>query len=151
MGSNMNTKTYKVKGMHCASCASIIERTFKKTDGVQFAEVNYGTETVKVFFDESKTNPENLSKKIEPLGYSIIMPTAEDVGMTADEHAAHTGIGQSKKEKLAELKSMRFLVLTALPLAAIVFFIMGWDILTAFKIVSKMPMVWYEFLHHLLV
>ena len=27
----MNTpKTYKIKGMHCASCAGIIEKTFKK-------------------------------------------------------------------------------------------------------------------------
>jgi copper chaperone CopZ len=26
----MINKTYKIKGMHCASCAGIIERTFKK-------------------------------------------------------------------------------------------------------------------------
>lgn len=57
----MNTnKTYKVKGMHCASCAGIIEKTFKKTEGVQSVEVNYGTETAKVSFDESKTNPLDL-------------------------------------------------------------------------------------------
>ena len=144
-------KTFSIKGMHCASCASIIERTFKKVDGIQFVEVNYGTESAKVAFDPSKTNLEALSKKIEPLGYSIVMPTAEDMNMSADEHAGHTGIGQSKKEKLAELKSMRFLVLTALPLAAIAFFIMGWDILAVFKIISKMPTAWYEFFHHLLV
>ncbi len=147
----MNTQTYHIKGMHCASCASIIERTLKKTEGVSSVEVNYGTESAKVSFDESKTNPEALSKKIEPLGYSIVMPTAMEMGMSADEHAAHTGIGQSKKEKLAEIKNMRFLVLTALPLAAIAFFIMGWDIFTAFNIVSKMPVPVYEFFHHLLV
>jgi copper chaperone CopZ len=37
--------TFRVKGMHCASCASIIEKTLKKVDGVQHVEVNYGTET----------------------------------------------------------------------------------------------------------
>lgn len=147
----MISKTYKIKGMHCASCASIIERTFKKTEGVSSVEVNYGTEAAKVSFDEAKTNPEALSKKIEPLGYSIVMPSAAEMGMSADEHAMHMGIGQSKKEKLAELKSMRFLVLTALPLAAIAFFIMGWDILNAFGLVSKMSALWYEFFHHLLV
>ena len=149
----MISNTYKIKGMHCASCANIIERTFKKIEGVNSVEVNYGTEAAKVSFDETKTNPENFSKAIEPLGYSIVM--------SADEHAAHTGIdqsllrqgygGQAKKEKLAELKSMRFLVLTALPLAAIAFFIMGWDILTVFSIAPKMPTLWYEFFHHLLV
>lgn len=147
----MISNTYKIKGMHCASCASIIERTFKKTEGVQSVEVNYGTEAAKVSFDETKTSPEALSKKIEPLGYSIIMPTAEEMGMSADEHAGHTGIGQSKKEKFAELKSMRFLTFTALPLAAIAFFIMAWDILNAFELISKMSTVWYEFFHHLLV
>jgi copper chaperone CopZ len=60
--------TYKVRGMHCASCASIIEKTFKKTDGVHSVQVNYGTETAKIEFDESKTNIEDLSQKIEPPG-----------------------------------------------------------------------------------
>lgn len=57
--------------MHCASCASIIERTLKKTEGVDSAVVNYGTEKIKLTFDESKTNPTDLSKKIEPLGYTL--------------------------------------------------------------------------------
>src|SRR3989338_6418540 len=99
------TKTYKVKGMHCASCAGIIEKTFKKTEGVESVEVNYGTETAKVSFDESKTNPHHLSQKIETFGYSLAVPTAEEMGMSADEHAAHLGLGQSKKEKLAEVAS----------------------------------------------
>ena len=55
----------RVKGMHCASCAYIIEKTFKKTEGVHSAEVNYGTETAKVSYDPTKTSPQNLSEKIE--------------------------------------------------------------------------------------
>ena len=51
----MINQTYKIKGMHCASCAGIIEKTFKKSVGVQSAEVNYGTETAKIIFDESKS------------------------------------------------------------------------------------------------
>ena len=43
----MINKTYKIKGMHCASCAGIIERTFKKAKGVSSVEVNYGTEGAK--------------------------------------------------------------------------------------------------------
>ena len=55
------TKIYNIKGMHCASCAHIIEKTFKKTEGVHSAEVNYGTEKAKITFDETKTNPHHLS------------------------------------------------------------------------------------------
>ena len=144
------SKTYSVKGMHCASCASIIEKTFKKTDGVHSVEVNYGTEKAKVEYDESKISPHDLSKKIEPLGYSLILPTAESMNMSADEHAEHLGLNQSKSEKLAELADMRSKVFSAIPLAAFSIFVMGWDILTQFKIVPVMPYIWSEFFHHLL-
>ena len=93
---------FKVRGMHCASCSSMIEKTFKKIDGVESVEVNYGTEKAKISFDSSKISPQALSKHIEPLGYSLMLPTAEEMGMSADEHAAHLGLNQSKKEKLED-------------------------------------------------
>src|ERR1035437_5739408 len=102
----MKSARYSIKGMHCASCASIIEKTLKKVEGVNSVEVNYGNETAKISHDESKINIADISKKIEPLGYSIAMPTAEEMGMSASEHASHLGLNQSKKEKLAEIKDM---------------------------------------------
>ena len=146
----MENKTFKVKGMHCASCASIIERKFKKTDGVVLAEANYGNESVKVSFDESKVTPENLSKKIEPLGYSLVMPTAHEMGMSASEHAQHLGLNQSKEEKLKEIQTQRNQVLSAIPLAMFSIFVMGWEILGQFKIAPGIPYFWSEFFHHLL-
>ncbi len=142
--------TFKIKGMHCASCASIIEKTFKKQEGVHSVEVNYGTETAKVSFDASKITPVNLSKKIEPLGYSLIVPTAESMGMSENEHAGHLGLNQTKQEKLKELADMKTKVFSALPLAAFSFFVMGWEIFAQFNLISKIPPFWYEFFHHLL-
>lgn len=159
---HQSPKIYRVKGMHCASCASIIEKTFKKTDGVHSAEVNYGTETAKVAFDESKTNPQELSKRIEPLGYSLVasenhhmgnqasMATAEEMGMSPDEHAAHLGLNQTKKEKLAEVADMRSKVMSAIPLTIFSIIVMGWDILAQYGIIPKMSVTIYEFVHHLL-
>ncbi|MDP1706309.1 MAG: heavy metal translocating P-type ATPase [bacterium] len=147
----MHTQTYKVKGMHCASCSSVIEKTFKKVEGVQSAEVNYGTEKAKVSFDPSKTNPHDLSKYIEPLGYSLEVPTtADEMGMSESEHAAHLGLNQSKKEKLAEVVDMRIKVLSAIPLAIFAAFVMSWDILAQYGFVSEMSYVVKEFFHHLL-
>lgn len=152
-----HSQTYRVKGMHCASCSAIIEKAFKKTEGVHHAEVNYGTETAKVSFDAEKTNPHALSKKIEPLGYSLILPKADhasisaaEMGMSEDEHAAHLGLKQSKEEKLKEVAEMRTKVLTAIPLAIFSFVVMGWDILAQFQVLPAMPYVWSEFFHHLL-
>lgn len=153
----MHTQTYRVKGMHCASCSSMIEKAFKKTEGVHLAEVNYGTETAKVSFDEQKTNPHELSKKIEPLGYSLILPTvdhstmsAAEMGMTPDEHAAHLGLKQSKEEKLKEVAEMRTKVLSAIPLTIFSIIVMGWDMLAQFEVLPATPYVWSEFFHHLL-
>ncbi len=146
--------------MHCASCASIIEKTFKKTNGVHAAEVNYGTETVKLMFDGSETSVPELSKKIELLGYSLALDqgtsrghggqSAEEMGMSPDEHAAHLGLNQSKKEKLAEVADMRTKVLSAIPLAIFAALVMAWDIFTQYGFVSEMSNVVKEFFHHLL-
>lgn len=136
--------------MHCASCASIIEQTLRKMDGVEEVSVNYGSESVKIAFDPSKVSPESLSEKIEPLGYSFIMPIAESMNMTDDEHRAHTGLGQSKKEKLKELDDIQSQVFSAIPLAIFSIFVMGWDILAQFGYTIKIPYIWNEFFHHLL-
>jgi P-type Cu+ transporter len=145
-----HSQTYKIKGMHCASCAGIIEKTFKKTEGIHSVEVNYGTETAKVAFDETKTNPHHLSEKIEKLGYSLVVPIAEEMGMSVSEHAGHLGLNQSKKEKLAEIAEMKNKVISMIPLAIFSIFLMTWDILAQFNIVSTEPYIWKEFFHHLL-
>lgn len=154
---NMHTEIYKVKGMHCASCSSIIEKVFKKIDGVQLAEVNCGTEKIKVSYDSSKTNLQDLSKHIEPLGYSLEIPTvdtstmlsAREMNMSTNEHAAHLGLSQSKKEKLTEIADMKTKVMTAIPLAILSIFVMGWDILAQFKYVVSPNYVLEEFFHYL--
>ncbi|MFH1178550.1 MAG: heavy metal translocating P-type ATPase, partial [bacterium] len=142
------TQTYRIRGMHCASCAHIIESSLKKIEGVNTAEVNFGTEALKVSFDEEKTNIEHLSKTIEPLGYSLVIPTpgltaatstslsASEMGMSDDEHAAHLGLNQSKIEKLAELAAMKRKILTVMPMALFAIVMMTWGILAEFGRIS---------------
>lgn len=145
-----SSQLYPVKGMHCASCASVIEKTLKKVPGVVSVEVNYGTEAAKVSFDMQQTSPEALSKEIEPLGYSLVVPAAASMGMPTDEHAAHAGLRQSKKDKLAEVADMRMKLLSVFPLALFSVFVMGWDALAAFSILSAPAYVLKELFHHLL-
>lgn len=147
----MHTETYRVKGMHCASCSAVIEKTFKKVDGVHSVEVNYGTEKAKVSFDPAKTNPHVLSKHIEPLGYSLDVPmTASEMGMSESEHAAHLGLNQSKAEKLAEITAMRRQVFSALPLAAVSAVAMTWEIFAKFGLAAEVPGVISQFFRYAL-
>ncbi|MEK7113881.1 MAG: hypothetical protein AAB873_03585, partial [Patescibacteria group bacterium] len=66
------------------------------------------------------------------------------------EHAAHLGLNQYKKEKLAEVRDMRNKVFSAIPLAIFAALVMGWDILAQYGVVSEMSYVIKEFFHHLL-
>lgn len=144
--------------MHCASCASIIERTVKKIDGVENISVNNGTENAKISFDESKTNPNQFNKKLEPLGYSLVGDndmssmnmTASEMGMSVDEHAAHLGLNQSKQEKITEIKDMKIKIMSAIPLSVISVFVMAWDILVQYNFISAMSPSVEQFFHHLL-
>jgi Cu2+-exporting ATPase/Cu+-exporting ATPase len=137
--------------MHCASCSAVIEKTLQKVAGVQSVEVNYGTEKAKISFDPAKVHPRDLSKHIEPLGYSLEIPaTAEETGMSINEHALRPGLDQSKKKMLAEVADMRARVASAIPIAIIAAFVMGWDIFAKYDLVSKMSYVVKEFFHHLL-
>ncbi len=147
----MHTKTYKVRGMHCASCASIIEKALKKVDGVESAEVNYGTETASVSFDESKVDHVQLSGKIEKFGYSLDLGNHHNhTNQSTEEHEAHLGFNQSKEEKQRELADMKSKVISAIPLAIFAAIIMGWDILAQYSIVPAMSYIVKEFFHHLL-
>jgi Cu2+-exporting ATPase/Cu+-exporting ATPase len=153
-----NMKTYGIKGMHCASCATIIEKTLKKEEGVNFAEVNYGTEAAKLDFDSVKTNVTKLSSKIEPLGYTLVQDRADDVlmqsaaemGMSEDEHREHLGLTQSKAEKLAEIKDMRKKVSVSIPLAVFSFLLLIFETLIGLGKMPPMSPIWEEFFHHLL-
>ena len=144
------TNTYKVKGMHCASCASIIEKTVKKIDGVENISVNNGTENAKISFNTEKTSFEMFNQKLEPLGYSLVLQTAGEMGMTENEHAEHLGLNQSKKEKLKEIDNMKKGVFNALPIAGISIFIMAWEIFGKYNLVAPMSPVIYEFFNHLI-
>lgn len=137
------TQSFPVKGMHCASCANIITRTLKKHEGVASADVNYGTESARITFDTQKTTPHQLSKAIEPLGYTLATEVTED-------HSQHTGAQQSRNDKMKEIAALKRGVITVIPLAIFSALLMSWDIAAQLGMIPKLPPVWMEFFHHLL-
>lgn len=130
--------------MHCASCASIIERTVKKIDGVSEISVNTGTEKVSVSYDENVTSPEIFNEQLTPLGYTL-----ETKKIDGHQHN-HNDATQSKQEKLQEVASMKIGVMVALPLAAISSFVMVWEIFEKYQWVAMMNPVWSDFFHYLM-
>ena len=132
----MNKIIVPIKGMHCASCASVISRRLKKADGVISCDVNYANETAALEFDPHKTDLVQLSKKIEPLGYSMraahlsgsshVMPGGEV--MEGGDHSVHLGLNQSREEKQKELLEYKTKVEFSLPITFLVFLFMMWEV-----------------------
>src|SRR3989338_5893361 len=67
----MIKNTYKIHGMHCASCAGTIERVLLKTAGVRSAAVNFASESALIEFDEKIISESDLAKAVKSVGYHL--------------------------------------------------------------------------------
>src|SRR3989338_471315 len=77
----MKKETYKIKGMHCASCVATIERALSKTAGVHSATVNFASESALVEFDDTKISESDLEKAVDKAGYRLISKNANTVSI----------------------------------------------------------------------
>ena len=67
------SKTFPIIGMHCASCAKLIERQLLKTEGVNTATVNYGSEQAIIDYDANIATDEMLSNAVKSAGYKALI------------------------------------------------------------------------------
>ena len=140
----MKKETFAVKGMHCASCASIITKKVKRIEGISGINVNVATENASIEYDPQKTDINKINNELRPLGYSIHsgdhagMDMENMEGMSGMDHSVHLGIGKTKEEKLAELKKEETSVRWSLPVSLLVFAITMWEVLSG--LISGFPM-----------
>lgn len=120
----MNTATkesFPIIGMHCASCARLIEKKLVNTKGVVEATVNYASEQALITYDHEQCSKENIQAAVESAGYKTLI-----------------GEGITKEEvKKKELSSLRIRVYVSLSLAVLIFF-------------GSFPM-WFRFVPELLM
>jgi copper chaperone CopZ len=65
----MTTVELAVTGMHCESCAALIEETLADEPGLLAARVDLGAERAEVTFDEAVTHLNAVQSTIAELGY----------------------------------------------------------------------------------
>lgn len=78
LGGERERAVLKVKGMHCASCVSMIKKTVKKVDGVEETSVSLAAGEVTVLFDAAKKPMENVIKAVNKMGYKVIDDDSTD-------------------------------------------------------------------------
>lgn len=64
-------------GMHCSSCAAIIQRSVKKLPGIKEIVVNFAAEKAKVIFDAGQVSDKQIMEQIVKAGYKANLTTAD--------------------------------------------------------------------------
>ncbi|MGB7290805.1 MAG: cation transporter [Thermodesulfobacteriota bacterium] len=65
----LETVTFDVPSMTCASCPFIVTKTLKSVPGVTEASADFETKTARVVFDKDKTNISALLHSLKSRGY----------------------------------------------------------------------------------
>jgi copper chaperone len=71
---NMTTERalFKVVGMYCTSCKTIVEKQLKDEKGVTKVDINYMTDSVIVNFNPSLITNEQIKNRLEKSGYNFV-------------------------------------------------------------------------------
>lgn len=83
MSSNI---TLEIDGMHCTSCALLVERSLKKVAGVKTASVNYSAEKATIMADDS-VDKQALIQAVEKAGYQAEFPVNDNGKSQEARHA----------------------------------------------------------------
>ena len=70
----MQSLTLGISGMTCAACAKNIERVVNKQQGVTLGQVNFGTEKLKLEFDEQIITYEKIAAAVQRAGFVLHLP-----------------------------------------------------------------------------
>lgn len=145
MSNKNDIKMLSVVGMHCASCASVIQKKMQKMTGVEYCQVNYGTERAKIAFDEKQTSVAVLNKELAKFGYSL-----------HDPHGHHnmeaiSSDPTTKEKKLEDLARLGADLRIMIPFMIVSAVVMTWEVgASPLGLWPEMPKIAMTFFHHLL-
>lgn len=86
----LSRTSFRVDGMHCATCVFTIEKVLRREDGVGRVHVNLATESCDLTFDPRRTSIDRLFSAIRDAGYNPSLPDSEAV--KREYHKELTGL-----------------------------------------------------------
>lgn len=123
-----------LEGMTCAACAMRIEKGLKKIPGVKDVCVNFAMEQATVTFASAETTIEQMTQKVETLGYkaTLHVPLAEPQGATGDTLTPIDALVQEdereKRQRATLVRKRALLILSivlTVPIMTLSMFFMG--------------------------
>ncbi|MGC8778987.1 MAG: heavy metal translocating P-type ATPase, partial [Candidatus Caldatribacteriaceae bacterium] len=94
---------FTVKGMHCPSCAKLIQGELRAIPGVHDAQVDFATQRGKVAFDTKSVSTQDVVDTIQSLGYGVEVESEEEeeTPSTGDEEGFPVNEHASSSKKVA--------------------------------------------------
>jgi Cu+-exporting ATPase len=86
----------KIGGMHCATCASNIEKALLKTRGITSASVSFPLEQARIVYDPEIVSVSDMKKVIESVGYTA----SEKIGKLEADREQRAREEEIKRQKI---------------------------------------------------
>ncbi|MBI4066761.1 copper-translocating P-type ATPase [Candidatus Gottesmanbacteria bacterium] len=112
MANSSSTKTFAIKGMHCASCVRLLERALSKVPGVLTANVNLATERASVSLDPNLVTTKDLSDAVSSVGYQALLDQQTHFSSHLED--------EEKQRKQKELDDLKTKVIVSLVLGGLI-------------------------------
>ena len=136
-----------ILGMHCAACATRIEKALNKAPGVQNAGVNYATGRATVHYDPQTTDAAKLREVVKKTGYDAIVPQAASTHGHAHGAAELESVSEAEaqaRDKEYQRQKRQFFIALALTIP-VVFLAMGSHFVPTLRSTLDAPWrVWVE-------
>lgn len=132
MEENLKTQTLPVLGMTCASCAVSVESIISAQPGVEKAEVNYATQSVKVIYNPATVQASDFQKAVQSIGYDLILDA--EGGKQKQEEAQHNNYKALKNRLIAS-------ALLTVPVVLIAMFFMDIPYANYYMLVLTTPVI----------
>ncbi|MFH1598514.1 MAG: thioredoxin domain-containing protein [Patescibacteria group bacterium] len=91
----MQKTTFKIQGMHCNSCALLIEERLKNKPGIDRVKVNYDSGKGSVFYNEQKIKESEIHQVVEQAGDYEVEGAEEKIDRRSETTDGDEGIEQS--------------------------------------------------------
>ena len=136
-----------ILGMHCAACATRIEKALNKAPGVRSAGVNYATGRATVHYDAGATDVDKLRAAVQGVGYDAIVAEKSTADVSAGENAAPESVAEVEaqaREKEYQRQKRQFIIALVLTIP-VAFMAMAGHLIPALQDALDFPgRVWLE-------
>jgi copper chaperone CopZ len=70
----MIKKKFQIEGMHCTSCALLIDEELEEVKGVRRSKTSYAKQVSEIEYDENQVSEAKLVEIIGQVGYKVKNP-----------------------------------------------------------------------------